>query len=54
MHIHGRCALGCTMMIANGLTPAKAMPDFVSSLYIEGLATVRPEAVDIIGAGEQP
>jgi NitT/TauT family transport system substrate-binding protein len=35
-------------MIKNNLTPEKQVPDFLSSIYIDGLKAVKPEAVNII------
>ncbi len=35
-------------MIANKLTDAKAVPDFLNYLYADGLKAVKPEAVNII------
>jgi NitT/TauT family transport system substrate-binding protein len=35
-------------MINNNLTGEKQIPDFVNYIYIDGLKTVKPEAVNII------
>ena len=35
-------------MINNNLTSEKEIPDFVNYIYIDGLKTVKPEAVNII------
>jgi NitT/TauT family transport system substrate-binding protein len=35
-------------MIKNNLTTEKQVPDFLNSIYIDGLKAVKPEAVNII------
>ena len=35
-------------MIKNNLTREKSVPDFMNYIYLDGLKTVKPEAVNII------
>ncbi len=39
-------------LISNNLTSATAVPNFLNYVYVDGLKSVRPESVNIIGLGD--
>ncbi|HTY74475.1 MAG TPA: NrtA/SsuA/CpmA family ABC transporter substrate-binding protein [Candidatus Nanoarchaeia archaeon] len=41
-------------LISNNLTSVTSVPNFSNSIYIDGLKSVKPDAVNIIGLGDQP